>query len=127
MLGRFFELVRFFLLTQIWAGLRNFKIKSIKSLHMIQKEEMEQILNFVSKRWLEISKDPDNRAMQTLPSNFWMNSVGGKAGKGRWVTMLMYTENETDADVFKDVLLKWQSKGMQGNQSPDLIQIGKKK
>ncbi|MFZ8908298.1 MAG: hypothetical protein ACO2Y5_08260 [Nitrosopumilaceae archaeon] len=94
---------------------------------MIQKEEMEQILNFVSKRWLEISKDPDNRAMQTLPSNFWMNSVGGKAGKGRWVTMLMYTENETDADVFKDVLLKWQSKGMQGNQSPDLIQIGKKK
>jgi hypothetical protein len=41
--------------------------------------------------------------------------------------MLMYTENEGDAEVFKDVLLKWQAKGMQGNQSPDLIQIGKKK
>jgi len=94
---------------------------------MIQKEEMEQILNFVSRRWIEITKDPENKAMQTLPSNFWMNSVGGKAGKGRWVTMLMYTENEADAETFKDVLLKWQAKGMQGNQSPDLIQIGKKK
>ncbi len=94
---------------------------------MIQRDEMIQILNFVSKRWMEISQDPENKAMQTLPSNFWMNSVGGKAGKGRWVTMLMYTENETDAEVFKEVLLKWQSKGMQGNQAPDLIQIGKKK
>ncbi len=94
---------------------------------MIQKDEMIQILDFVSKRWIEVSKDPDNKAMQTLPSNFWMNSVGGKAGKGRWVTMLMYTENEADAQMFKEVLLKWQQKGMQGNQSPDLIQIGKKK
>ena len=94
---------------------------------MIQKDEMVQILEFVSKRWREISKDPDNKAMQTLPSNFWMNSVGGTAGKGRWVTMLMYTENEMDAQMFKEVLLKWQAKGMQGNQSPDLIQIGKKK
>ncbi|MDX1441790.1 MAG: hypothetical protein R3237_04970 [Nitrosopumilaceae archaeon] len=94
---------------------------------MIQKDEMVQILEFVSKRWKEISKDPDNKAMQTLPSNFWMNSVGGTAGKGRWVTMLMYTENEMDAQMFKEVLLKWQAKGMQGNQSPDLIQIGKKK
>ncbi len=94
---------------------------------MIQKDEMTQILEFVSKRWIEVSKDPDNKAMQTLPSNFWMNSVGGTAGKGRWVTMLMYTENEADAQMFKEVLLKWQQKGMQGNQSPDLIQIGKKK
>jgi len=99
---------------------------------MIQKEEMEQILSFVSKRWFEITKDPENKAMQTLPSNFWMNSVGGKAGKGRWVTMLMYTENEADADTFKDVLLKWQARGLQvkgtqENETPDLIQIGKKK
>lgn len=94
---------------------------------MIQRDELIQILNFVSNRWMEISKDPNNKAMETLPSNFWMNSVGGKAGKGRWVTMLMYTENHADADVFKDVLLKWQTKGMQQNQSPDLIQIGKKK
>ena len=67
---------------------------------MIQREELELILNFVSKRWMEITKDPDNKAMQTLPSNFWMNSVGGKAGKGRWVTMLMYTENGEDAETF---------------------------
>ena len=93
---------------------------------MIQKEELEQILNFVSKRWIEITKDPENKALQTLPSNFWMNSVGGKAGKGRWVTMLMYTENDSHAEALKDVLLKWQAKGMQGNQSPDLIRIGKK-
>ena len=96
---------------------------------MIQREELEQILSFVSKRWYDITKDPENKAMQTLPSNFWMNSVGGKAGKGRWITMLMYTENDSDADVFKDVLLKWQAKGLQPkeNSTPDLIQIGKKK
>ena len=94
---------------------------------MIQREELEQILNFVSRRWIEITKEPDNKAMETLPSNFWMNSVGGKAGKGRWVTMLMYTESEEDAEVFKGVLLNWQNKGLQGNQSPDLIKIGEKK
>ncbi len=94
---------------------------------MIQKEELEQILNFVSKRWIDITKDPENKAMQTLPSNFWMNSVGGQSGKGRWVTMLMYTENEADAETFKSVLLNWQAKGMEGTQSPDLIKIGKKK
>ena len=127
MLERFPDLVRFFLLNNFLKILRNFKIKRHRSENMIQRDEMIQILNFVSKRWMEISQDPENKAMQTLPSNFWMNSVGGKAGKGRWVTMLMYTENETDAEVFKEVLLKWQSKGMQGNQAPDLIQIGKKK
>ena len=94
---------------------------------MISKEELGQILQFVSKRWTDISREPENKIMQTLPSNFWMNSVGGKAGKGRWVTMLMYTENDSDAETFKDVLLKWQAKGIQGNQSPDLIQIGQKK
>jgi hypothetical protein len=39
----------------------------------------------------------------------------------------MYTENEGDAETFKSVLLNWQAKGMEGNQSPDLIKIGKKK
>jgi hypothetical protein len=92
---------------------------------MISKEELEQILQFVSKRWIDISRDPENKAMKTLPSNFWMNSVGGKAGKGRWVTMLMYTEVEADADAFKEVLLRWQSKGMQETPSTDLIQIKK--
>ncbi len=94
---------------------------------MIQKEELEQILNFVGQRWLEVTKDPSNKLMETLPSNFWMNSVGGKAGKGRWVTALMYTENEADANAFKEVLLRWQSKGQEKNKAPDLIQIGKKK
>ena len=93
---------------------------------MIDKNGLGEILQFVSKRWTEISKDPANKAMQTLPSNFWMNSVGGKAGKGRWVTMLMYTENEEDANAFKEVLLRWQTKGMQDTKAPDLIQIGKK-
>ncbi len=92
---------------------------------MITKLELEQILQFVSKRWIDISRDPESKAMKTLPSNFWMNSVGGKAGKGRWVTMLMYTEEEADANEFKEVLLRWQSKGMQNKDSPDLIQIKK--
>ena len=92
---------------------------------MINKEEMEQILQFVSKRWIDISRDPENKAMKTLPSNFWMNSVGGKAGKGRWVTMLMYTENEADANAFKEVLLRWQTKGMQNTPASDLIQLKK--
>lgn len=94
---------------------------------MIQKEELELILKFVANRWLEIIKEPNNKAMETLPSNFWMNSVGGKAGNGRWVTALMYTENEADANAFKEVLLRWQTKGLEKNKAPDLIQIGKKK
>ena len=97
---------------------------------MINKMELNQILQFVSNRWIEISKDPNNIALKNLPSDFWMNSVGGKAGKGRWVTMLMYTENEADANAFKEVLLRWQAKGSEDKQSrdihgPDLIQISK--
>jgi len=93
---------------------------------MLEKEGLEQIMHFVSKRWIDISRDPNNKAMKTLPTSFWMNSVGGKAGEGRWVTMLMYTENEEDANAFKEVLLRWQTKGMQDKPSSDLIQIGKK-
>jgi len=93
---------------------------------MIQKEGLEKILHFVSKRWIDITRDPNNKAMKTLPTKFWMNSVGGKAGEGRWVTMLMYTENEEDANAFKEVLLRWQSKGMQKVPDSALIQIGKK-
>lgn len=87
---------------------------------------MQQILYFVSKRWADISNEPNSKIMNTLPNDFWMNSVGGKAGKGRWVTMLMYTENEDDANSMKEVLLRWQTKGMKKQSSPDLIQIGKK-
>ncbi|HSG83856.1 MAG: hypothetical protein ACE5RS_04145 [Nitrosopumilus sp.] len=97
---------------------------------MIQKEELEQILNFVASRWTAAPKDPDSKAMETLPSDFWMNSIGGKtAKKGYWVTTLMYTENEADAEAFKQVLLRWQAKGQDKDRDkgPDLIQIGKKK
>jgi len=97
---------------------------------MIQKEELEQILNFVASRWVETAKDPNSKAMQSLPDDFWMNSIGGKtAKKGYWVTTLMYTENEADAVSFKEVLLRWQAKGQDKNRDkgPDLIQIGKKK
>jgi len=51
-----------------------------------------------------------------------MNSIGGPAGKGRWVTTIMYTENEDEATKFKDVLLRWQSKPQQP-KTPDLINI----
>ena len=92
---------------------------------MIDKNELNQILTFVSKRWTDLSRDPDNKALKSLPSNFWMNSIGGPAGKdGRWVTTIMYTENEEEANRFKDVLLRWQSMQQQQQpKSPDLIQI----
>ncbi len=93
---------------------------------MIKRQGLEQILHFVSKRWVDITRESDNKAMKSLPTNFWMNSIGGKAGEGRWVTMLMYTENEEDANALKDVLMRWQAKGLQNKRSPDLIQIGKK-
>ena len=95
---------------------------------MIQREELEQILNFVASRWIEATKDPNYKAMESLPSDFWMNSVGGKtAKKGHWITTIMYTEKEEDAEAFKQVLLRWQQKGQETDKGPDLIQIGKKK
>ena len=93
---------------------------------MINKQGLEQILHFVSKRWVDITREPDSKAMKSLPTNFWMNSIGGKAGEGRWVTTLMYTESEEDANALKEVLLRWQAKGLQSKPSSDLIQIGKK-
>nr|AIF12764.1 hypothetical protein [uncultured marine thaumarchaeote KM3_57_D03] len=92
---------------------------------MLEKDELSQILAFVAKRWTDLSRDPDNKAVKTLPDTFWMNSIGGPAGKGRWVTTLMYTENEDEANRFKDVLLRWQSMQQQQQQSksPDLVQI----
>jgi hypothetical protein len=93
---------------------------------MINRQGLEQILHFVSKRWVDITRESDNKAMKSLPTNFWMNSIGGKAGEGRWITTLMYTESEDDANALKEVLLRWQAKGLQNKQSPDLIQIGKK-
>jgi hypothetical protein len=97
---------------------------------MIQREELEQILNFVASRWNDVTKDPENKVLKDLPSDFWMNSVGGKTAKnGYWITTVMYTENEADAASFKEVLLRWQVKGKDKDRDkgPDLIQIGKKK
>jgi hypothetical protein len=89
---------------------------------LIEKNELSQILAFVAKRWTDLSRDPENKAVKTLPDTFWMNSIGGPAGKGRWITTLMYTENEDDANNFKEVLLRWQTKSQQAKSS-DLIQI----
>ena len=53
---------------------------------MIDKNELNQILAFVSKKWTDLSRDPDNKALKSLPNAFWMNSLGGPAGnKGRWL------------------------------------------
>ncbi len=97
---------------------------------MIQREELEQILNFVASRWVAETRDPNSKPLESLPSDFWMNSIGGKTAKGGfWVTTLLYTENEADAASFKEVLLRWQSKGRDRDRDngPDLIQIGRKK
>lgn len=91
---------------------------------MIDKDGLDQILNFVSKRWIDMSRDPSNKALQNLPTDFWMNSVGGKAGNGRWITMLLYTENEDDANALKEVLLRWQTKAK--SSTSDLVQIKRK-
>jgi len=94
---------------------------------MIQRSELEQVLEFVGKHWSRMSKDPESRAMQGLPDDFWMNSLGGKAGNGFWVATMMYTEDQQFANTFKDILMKWQAKGIEKTKQPDLIQINKKK
>ena len=94
---------------------------------MITKEELDEILHFVAKRWVDMSRDPNHKAFANMPTNFWMNSMGGGAGEGRWVTTLMYTEDSQEAEAFKEVLLRWQSRNNAAKErSPDLIQIGKK-
>ena len=60
---------------------------------------------------MKLQKIQTAKLMETLPSDFWMNSVGGKTAKnGYWVTTLMYTENEEDAASFKEVSVKMASK-----------------
>ena len=99
---------------------------------MIDKNELNQILAFVSKKWTDLSRDPDNKALKSLPSAFWMNSLGGPTNnKGRWVTTLMYIEDEEMEKAFREVLTRWQTKGQQTGtelptKSPDLIQIGRR-
>ena len=89
---------------------------------MIDKNELNQILAFVSKKWTDLSRDPDSRALKSLPSNFWMNSLGGPAGKGRWVTTIMYTENEDEANQFLSLIHISEPTRLQP-KSPDLVQI----
>ncbi|MEO9276523.1 MAG: hypothetical protein ABI340_01900 [Nitrososphaera sp.] len=93
---------------------------------MITKEELDEILHFVSKRWIDMSRDVNHRAFANMPTDFWMNSIGGTAGTGRWVTTLMYTEDEKEAESFKEVLLRWQARRNTLEKPSDLIQIGKK-
>ncbi len=126
----FLVLVRFFSPIFYARDYSNFKIGRDIRQFKIQKQELEQIMNFVASRWTDATRDPNNKSMETLPDDFWMNSIGGKtAKKGFWVTTLMYTENEEDAAAFKEVLMRWQAKGQDKNKDkgPDLIQIGKKK
>jgi len=52
--------------------------------------------------------------------------MGGNAGNGRWVTTLMYTEDSKEAESFKQVLMRWQSRRNVPGQDSDIIQIGKK-
>lgn len=93
---------------------------------MITKEDLDQILHFVSKRWVDMSRDEKNKAFENIPTDFWMNSMGGTAGEGKWVTTLMYTEDVQEAESFKEVLLRWQSKHNVSKAGlSDLIQIGK--
>ena len=40
---------------------------------MIQKEELEQLLNFVANRWIQTTRDPNKKNTADLPSDFWMN------------------------------------------------------
>ncbi len=94
---------------------------------MITKEELDEVLHFVAKRWVDMSRDPNHKAFANMPTDFWMNSMGGIAGEGRWVTTLMYTEDPQQAESFREVLLRWQSRRNATNEgSPDLIEIGKK-
>tara|TARA_Y100000590_G_scaffold32390_1_gene35713 strand:- start:4033 stop:4344 length:312 start_codon:yes stop_codon:yes gene_type:complete len=100
---------------------------------MLDKEELFQVLEFVSNYWIKLKKEPENEAFKVLPSKFWMKSLGGPVGnhekvKGRWITTLMYVEDEQMEQAFRDVLARWQAKGQQTStelptKSPDLIQI----
>ena len=102
---------------------------------MIEKDDLGKVMSFVASRWAAESRDPDSKLMSDLPNDFWMNSVGGKtANGGFWITTLMYTESEADAAAFREVLLRWQSRGNNKNgagaetgasSGPNLIKISK--
>jgi len=45
---------------------------------MIDREGLEQILHFVSKRWVDITREPDNKAMKSIDIRIgnWYNEFG---------------------------------------------------
>ena len=101
---------------------------------MIDQGGAGQIIDAVARRWDKIAGDPANKAFASLPGRFWMNAAGGRAGAGKWVTVLMYTENDADAEAFRAVLQRWQARGSEGaagqraaggpgQGAPSLIQI----
>lgn len=102
---------------------------------MLDRDGAGHIIDAVARRWDAIARDPGNKAFSSLPGRFWMNAAGGRAGGGKWVTVLLYTESDADADAFRAVLQRWQARGSgaggpghgQGGPSsaPDLIQIKK--
>ena len=95
---------------------------------MIDKDEIAQVLQFVSEYWDRLKDDSENDALKILPSKFWMKSLGGPVGdvqnpKGRWITTLMYTEDPAMDQAFKEVLTRWQTKGQQSSTSLPTIPI----
>ena len=42
---------------------------------MIQKEELDKILNFVASRWNATVQEPNNKAMEGLPNDFWLQQL----------------------------------------------------
>ena len=47
---------------------------------MIDKDEIAQVLQFVSEYWDRLKDDSENDALKILPSKFWMKSLGGPVG-----------------------------------------------
>ena len=102
---------------------------------MIDKPELDMILSYIIEYWNNLRDDSENEAIKIPPSKFWMKSLGGPVGnkekqKGRWITTLMYTEDDGLAQAFKEVLMRWQAKGQQQGldlptKSPDLIKINR--
>ena len=102
---------------------------------MIDKPELDMILSYIIEYWNNLRDDSENEAIKILPSKFWMKSLGGPVGnkekqKGRWITTLMYTEDDGLAQAFKEVLMRCQAKGQQQRldlptKSPDLIKINR--
>jgi len=56
---------------------RNFKSLNKWAIIMIEKQGLDQILHFVSKRWIDISREANNKAMNVLGEPF-LAQLNGK-------------------------------------------------